>query len=134
MSLAKVFIFVGAVLFALGLYLLVSWWLQGRRLTARTPGTVLGYLGNRGKGHLANVNEIAHLNVEFFVGTDRYVAMEKQTLKPSEKYGPGTRVEVRYNPADPTDFRVADNKSDFWGAWALMGTGLALALLGVLFG
>ena len=133
-SLARIFIFVGAVLFALGAYLIVSWLLQGRRLTAKVPGTVLGYLGNRGKGHKANVDEIAHLNVEFFIGEDRYVCMEKQALKPSGKYGPGTRVEVRYNPAYPSDFRVADNKSDYWGAWALMGVGLGMALLGFVFG
>ena len=43
-------------------------------------------------------------------------------------------IVVLYNPADPTDFRVANNKSDYWGAWALMGVGLAMALLGLVFG
>ena len=134
MSLAKIFIFIGAVLFALGLYLLVSWLLEERRLTARTRGTVLGYLGNRGKGRRANIDEIAHLNVEFFVEERRYVVMEKQSLKPSEKYGPGTVVDVLYDPRDPTRFRVADNRSDFTGAWALMAVGLAMAVVGIVFG
>ena len=134
MSLAHIFIFIGAVLFALGLYLLISWLLQERRLTASVPGTVLGYLGNRGKGRRADVSEVAHLHVEFFIGEDRYSLMERQTLKPSGKYSPGTRVEVRYDPADPSVFRVADNKSDFWGAWALLGVGLAMALTGIIFG
>ena len=134
MSLARIFVFVGAALFALGVYMLVSWLRQGRRLTARTPGTVLGYLGNRGRGKKADASEIAHLHVEFFLGGDRYSLMEKQTLKPSGKYSPGTRVEILYNPADPTDFRVADNRSDLWGAWALLGTGLAMAVVGIVFG
>ena len=29
---------------------------------------------------------------------------------------------------------VAGNRSDYWGAWALLGTGLGMALLGILFG
>ena len=134
MSLAKIFIVVGVALMLYGVYLLVSWLRLERRLTERTAGTVLGYEANRGKGRRADVDEIAHLKVEFFVDGERYLLMEKQSLTPSEKYVKGTKVDILYDPVNPTRFRVANNKSDLHGSWALLAVGAAMALLGILFG